>query len=118
MARTIDTRLTLAALDRALALRRPAAGLIHHSDRGVQYASGEYVARLESAGARLSMSAVGNPHENAKAERCFGTLKREEVYLQNYQTFEEAEGNLGRFIEDVYKSIIGSACTRAWAICP
>ncbi len=102
LSRAIDTRLTLAALDRALALRRPAAGLIHHSDRGVQYASAEYVARLEGAGARLSMSAVGNPYDNAKAESFFKTLKREEVYLHEYRTFQEAEANLGRFIEDVY----------------
>ncbi len=78
----IDTRLTLAALDRALASRRPAAGLIHHSDRGVQYASGDYVARLEGAGVRISMAAKGNPYENAKAESFFKTLKREEVYLR------------------------------------
>lgn len=102
LSRAIDTRLTLAALDRALALRRPAAGLIHHADRGVQYASAEYVARLEGAGARLSMSAVGNPYDNAKAESFFKTLKREEVYLHEYRTFQEAEANLGRFIEDVY----------------
>jgi putative transposase len=102
LSRTIDTRLTLAALDRALALRRPRPGLIHHSDRGVPYASGDYVARLEGAGARLSMAAVGNPYDNAKAESFFGTLKREEVNLHNYRTFEEAEANLGRFIEDVY----------------
>ena len=102
LSRAIDTRLTLAALDRALALRRPAAGLIHHSDRGVQYASAAYVARLEGAGARLSMPAVGNPYDNAKAESFFKTLKREEVYLHEYRTFQEAEANLGRFIEDVY----------------
>jgi transposase InsO family protein len=101
LSRAIDTRLTLAALDRALALRRPAAGLIHHADRGVQYASAAYVARLEGAGARLSMSAVGNPYDNAKAERFFKTLQREEVYLHEYRTFQEAEANLGRFIEDV-----------------
>jgi putative transposase len=102
LSRAIDTRLTLAALARALALRQPAPGLIHHSDRGVQYASAEYVARLESAGARLSMSATGNPYHNAKAESFFKTLKREEVYLHEYRTFQEAEANLGRFIEDVY----------------
>ena len=102
LSRAIDTRLTLAALDRALALRQPAPGLIHHADRGVQYASAEYVARLERAGARLSMSATGNPYDNAKAESFFKTLKREEVYLHEYRTFQEAEANLGRFIEDVY----------------
>ena len=79
LARAIDTRLTLAALERALALRGPAPGLIHHSDRGVQDASGDYVARLEGAGAQISMAAKGNPYEHAKAESFFKTLKREEV---------------------------------------
>ena len=102
LARTIDTQLTLAALERAIAARRPSAGLIHHSDRGVQYASRDYVARLDAAGCRISMSAKGNPYDNARAESFFKTLKREEVYLQQYQTFAEAEANLSRFIEDVY----------------
>ncbi len=102
LARQIDTRLTLAALDQALAARQPAPGLIHHSDRGVQYASADYVARLEAAGCRISMSAKGNPYDNARAESFFKTLKREEVYLQHYRTFAQAEQNLARFIEDVY----------------
>jgi putative transposase len=104
VSRTIDARLTLAALDHALAVRCPAPGLIHHSDHGVQYASGDYVARLEGAGAQISMAAVGNPYENAKAESFFKTLKCEEVYLQQYQMFAEAEANLSRFIEDVYNT--------------
>jgi putative transposase len=102
LARQIDTRLTLAALDHALTARQPAPGLIHHSDRGVQYASADYVARLEAADCRVSMSAKGNPYDNARAESFFKTLEREEVYLQQYQTFAEAERNLARFIEDVY----------------
>lgn len=102
LSRQIDTRLTLDALESALAQRQPPPGLIHHSDRGVQYASLEYVARLEQAGARVSMSAKGNPYDNAKAESFFKTLKREEVYLKDYQTFAEAEANLERFIEAVY----------------
>ncbi len=102
LSRWIDTSLTLAALERALDSRRPAAGLIHHSDQGVQYASSEYVIRLEEAGARISMAAVGNPYENAKAESFFRNLKMEEVYLKDYRTFEEAEENIGEFIEEVY----------------
>jgi putative transposase len=102
LSRQIDTQLTLAALELALTQRRPAPGLIHHSDRGVQYASLAYVARLEQAEARVSMSAKGNPYDNAKAESFFKTLKREEVYLQDYQTFAEAEANLEHFIEAVY----------------
>ena len=104
LARSIDTRLTLQALDRALAARCPAPGLIHHSDRGVQYASGDYVARLEQVGARVSMAATGNPYENAKAESFFKTLKYEEVYLQQYETFAAAEASIGHFIGDVYNT--------------
>src|SRR3712207_4291764 len=104
LSRWIDTRLTLEASEMALAARRPSAGLIHHSDRGVQYASTEYVARLEEAGALISMAAVGNPYENAKAESFFRTPKMEEVYLKDYRTFEEAEQNMGYFIEEVYNN--------------
>ena len=105
LSRWIDTHLTLSALQMALEMRRPALGWIHHShhsDQGVQYASGEYVTRLESLGARISMTAVGDPYENAKAESFFRTLKMEEVYLKDYQTFEEAQQNIGEFIEEVY----------------
>ena len=104
LSRWIDTDLTLAALSMALARRQPAAGVIHHSDRGVQYASGAYVERLEGAGARISMAARGNPYENAKAESFFKTLKAEEVYLKDYRTFEDALMNLEPFIEEVYNT--------------
>jgi transposase InsO family protein len=102
LSRQIDTQLTLDALEMALTQRHPAPGLIHHSDRGVQYASLAYVARLAQADARVSMSAKGNPYDNAKAESFFKTLKREEVYLQDYRTFAAAEAHLGHFIEAVY----------------
>ena len=102
LSRFIDTRLTLWALEMALAARRPALGLIHHSDQGVQYASSEYVLRLEQAGVRISTAATGNPYENAKAESFFRTLKMEEVYLKDYCSFEEAEENIAEFIEEVY----------------
>jgi putative transposase len=101
LSRHIDTRLTLAALEMAIELRQPRRGLIHHSDRGIQYASTDYVSCLEAIGARVSRSATGNPDDNAKAESFFKTLKREEVYLKGYQTFAEAEANLGQFIEAV-----------------
>jgi putative transposase len=104
LSQAIDTTLTLAALDQALTRRRPAPGLIHHSDRGVQYASSAYITRLHDAGVEVSMSATGNPYDNAKAESFFKTLKREEVYLNNYQTFDDADANLGRFIGDVYNA--------------
>lgn len=102
LSRDIDTRLTLAALNKAIAARRPGAGLIHHSDRGVQYASGEYVTRLSEIGACASMSKAGCPYDNAKAESFFKTLKKEEVYLSQYHNFEEARANLGAFLDDVY----------------
>lgn len=102
LSRWIDTCLTLSALQMALSTRQPAPGLIHHSDQGVQYTSSEYVLRLQEAGAKISMAAVGNPYENAKAESFFRTLKMEEVYLNDYQDFEEAEQNIGEFIEEVY----------------
>ncbi len=102
LSRCIDTNLTLQALDMALATRRVGSGLVHHSDRGVQYASCAYVERLQNVGALASMSAKGNPYDNAKAESFFNTLKGEEVYLKQYRTFAEAEANIGQFIEDVY----------------
>jgi putative transposase len=98
----IDTQLALGALEAALTTRHVTAGLIHHSDRGVHYASTDYVARLHRSEAHVSMSAVGNPYDNAKAESFFKTLKREEVYLKQYQTFQEAEDTIREFIEDVY----------------
>jgi transposase InsO family protein len=100
--RWIDSALTLAARERALARRPTAPGLIHHADRGVQDASSAYVMRLQNHGIRISMAAVGNPYENARAEAFFKTLKQEEVYLKEYDTFEDAERNLARFIDDVY----------------
>lgn len=102
LSRFIDTQLTLSALEMALVSRRSAVGLIHHSDQGVQYASSEYIARLEGVGAQISMTSVGNPYENAKAESFFRTLKKGEVCLKDYGNFEEAEGPIVEFIEEVY----------------
>jgi putative transposase len=102
LSKRIDTQLALGALEKALATRDVRPGLIHHSDRGVKSASTAYVERLQSRQAHISMSAVGNPYDNAKAESFFKTLKQEEVYLKHYQTFEEAASNIGQFLEDVY----------------
>lgn len=69
----------------------------------MQYASSEYVDALEEIGARIGMAAVGNPYENAKAKSFFRTLKMEEVYIKDYCSFEEAQENIGEFMEEVYK---------------
>jgi putative transposase len=92
------------ALEMALAQRQVPAGLIHHSDRGRQYCSNVYVERLLDVGASVSMSTPGQPTENAFAENFFKTLKWEEVYLHQYQTFEKAQARLQMFLEDVYNA--------------
>lgn len=102
LSRSLEAQGTLAALEQALHTRQPPAGWIHHSDRGVQYASREYVQRLQQTEARISMAAVGAPKENALTERVIRTLKEEEVDLQEYRSFREAEQSLGRFIDAVY----------------
>ena len=104
LSRWIDTALALQALDHALATRPVEPGLIHHSDRGVQYASSAYVERLQERGIQGSMAARGNPYENAQAESFFKTLKSEEVYLKEYRDIDEAQQHLDRFIEDVYNT--------------
>lgn len=104
LSKRIDTQLALGALNQGLATRDVRPRLIHHSDRGVQYDSMTYVERLLSVQAQISMSAVGNPYDNAQAESFFKTLKQEGVYLKQYQTFEDAETNIGQFIEDVYNT--------------
>lgn len=100
----MDTHLALGALEEALATCDVKPGLIHHSDRGVQYASYAYTECLLSLGMQVSMSAKGNAYDNAKAESFFKTLKQEEVYLKQYHTFEEASSNLGQFIDEVYNA--------------
>jgi putative transposase len=102
LARSLEGRFALAALETALAERQPAPGWIHHSDQGVQYASGPYVARVLSAEGRLSMAAKGVPRENAQAESFMRTLKDEAVYLAEYATFQEAVAGIGPFIDEVY----------------
>jgi putative transposase len=100
----MDTNLALGALEEALATREVSPGLIHHADRGVQYASIAYTERLLRVGVQISMSAKGNAYDNAKAESFFKTLKQEEVYLKQYHTFEEASSNIGQFIDEVYNA--------------
>ena len=98
----IDTDLSLKALWMALQRRHPSPGVIHHSDRGVQYAAHEYIDVLRAYQFRISMSRKGNPYDNAAAESFIKTLKTEEVYLWEYQTMADVQRRLPYFIEDVY----------------
>jgi putative transposase len=102
LARTLEAQLTVAALRMALRQRQPAPGLVHHSDRGVQYACAEYAALLAEHGLVGSMSRRGNPYDNAYAESFMKTLKCEEVYRNEYRSLEEAAASIGEFIEQVY----------------
>jgi transposase InsO family protein len=102
LAKHIDHRLTLEALRMALRTRKPRAGLIHHSDQGVQYACTQYVRELEEHEVCISMSARGNPYDNAYAEAFFKTLKNEEVRLWEYESFTDVVERIPEFIEDVY----------------
>jgi putative transposase len=102
ISRHIDTQLTLAALEMALNTRTIHAGLIHHSDQGVQYAATDYVAVLHEHKIEISMSRTGNPYDNAKAERFMRTLKYEEIYMNDYETLAEVRVSIEHFIEAVY----------------
>jgi putative transposase len=99
----LQASLAIAALNMALAARRPSAGgLIHHSDRGVQYACGDYTDLLEAYDIRSSMSRIGCPYDNAKAESFMKTLKQEEVDGRAYRDIDHARSAIGAFLEDVY----------------
>ena len=100
--RTLEADLALAALKMALANRTIQTGLVHHSDRGVQYASDGYTNLLKEHGVCISMSRQGNPYDNAKAESFMKTLKMEEVYLYEYEDLFEARARIGHFLEEVY----------------
>ena len=102
LARTLEDTLTLGALRMALEQKRPAPGLVHHSDRGVQYASGDYTDLLHTQGIVISMSRKGNPYDNAIAESFMKTLKYEEVFREDYRDLSQAHAGIGRFLEQVY----------------
>ena len=99
---TLEDKLTIAALQMALKFRKPAPGLMHHSDRGVQYASRNYTDHLKQNGIEISMSRRGNPYDNARCESFMKTLKYEEVYRQEYRDRDEAVASIKYFLEKVY----------------
>ena len=100
--RTLATRLPRAALEQAIAKRQPSPGLVHHSDRGVQYASDEYVRVLQAHQIIPSMSRPGNPYDNASCESFMKTLKREEIYANDYVDLDDLRTNIEAFIDQYY----------------
>ena len=103
LSRTLHAGLAVRALQMALSGRSwKAEGLIHHSDRGIQYASSEYTELLEKGEIQISMSRRGNPYDNARAERFMRTLKEEEVYGTDYRDLEDARSRIGEFLEQTY----------------
>ena len=100
--RTLEAALALEALRMALRQRRPQPGLVHHSDRGVQYAARDYTAELQQHGIGISMSRRASPYDNAQAESFIKTLKYEEVYRTEYRNLEEARASIGEFLEKIY----------------
>jgi putative transposase len=104
LAPKMTTELALTALRNAIESRQPAAGLIHHSDRGVQYASAAYVDMLLLHGMIPSMSRPGNPYDNAKCERFMKTLKQEEIRCRQYRDIEDIRTNIDAFIDRYYNT--------------
>lgn len=102
VSKRIDSELTLDALAMAISRRKPGRGIIHHSDRGVQYLCGEYTELLKRNGFYTSCSAKGNPYDNAWVESFMKTLKQNEVYMWEYKTYLDVIDRVPRFIEEVY----------------
>ena len=105
LARTLTCELTKTALQRALVSRQPPRGLIHHSDRGVQYASQEYIKLLQQHDITPSMSRPANPYDNASCESFMKTLKQEEIYASEYRDLEQLQQNLEEFIDGYYNRV-------------
>ena len=100
--RTLEAKVAIDALRMAFDKRGAPAGLIHHSDRGVQYACGEYTQLLKDHGVQISMSRKGNPYDNAKAESFMKTLKHEEVHRVEYNDLADARRGIRKFLELTY----------------
>ena len=105
LARTLHAGVALAALDQAIAERQPRPGLVHHSDRGVQYACADYVTRLRRHEILPSMSRPGNPYDNAFCESFLKTFKREEIYAHSYCDLEDLRAHIADFIERYYNRL-------------
>lgn len=103
--RTLAARLPIAALQKAIAERLPPPGLVHHSDRGVQYASSDYVGVLRKHDMLPSMSRPANPYDNASCESFMKTLKREEIYANQYRDLDHLRANIAEFIDDYYNRV-------------
>ena len=99
---SLETSLVVAALRKAIAERQPGFGLVHHSDRGTQYASREYIALLEAYGIEPSMSRAGRPYDNARCESFIKTLKQEEIYTRQYRDRVDLEFHIAEFLEQYY----------------
>lgn len=100
--RSLTAKLTVAALQQAIDKRQPPAGLVHHSDRGVQYAAQEYVEILQNHGLISSMSRPANPYDNAACERFMRTLKQEEIHCRQYRDLEDLREHMTEFIDEYY----------------
>jgi putative transposase len=105
LGRNLNTSLPLGALEAAIAKRHPRPGLVHHSDRGTQYASDQYVKRLEACGAHISMSRPARPWENGKCESFMNTLKREEIDARRYRSFSELQEHVEEFLDQIYNRV-------------
>ena len=103
--RTLATRLPMAALEKAIAERKPPPGLVHHSDRGAQYPSGDYVSVLGKHQMIPSMSRPANPCDNASCESFMKTLKREEIHANEYRDLDDLRRNIQEFIEQYYNRL-------------
>lgn len=105
LGRSLAAALTVSALQQAIAQRQPLPGLVHHSDRGSQYACREYVGLLESHNMLPSMSRPANPYDNASCESFMRTLKREEIYASTYRDLEDLRAHIEEFIEHYYNRV-------------